>query len=317
MKIQELAVRASAYIGECRVNRALSENTILAYEQDLMCFRKFCAANADSTELNHACILSYLNHLRHVRKLQPATIRRRMLTVRAFSAWLHRHRHIREYAFTDLELELKLPKRLPRPIDHGTLTRLLSSATDDAGPARRGVEISPANPRQSTLLAMSLLIATGVRIGELTHIRINDISDGAGRIRIRGKGDKERTVYVGNQTLRTTLQDYLAQRAKLAVDNDFLFLNRNLRRLTEQAFRIRLRRLSTDLGIAPHVTPHRFRHSAATLLIEEGIDIRIVQRLLGHASISTTEIYTYVSDASLMAALRSADPLGKLSAEFT
>ncbi len=164
---------------------------------------------------------------------------------------------------------------------------------------------------------MNILIATGIRIGELTHIRLDDISDGARRIRIRGKGNKERAVYIGNQSLRETLGAFLLKRKGIKADTDYLLLNRNKRRLTEQAFRTRLRRLSSDLGIQPHITPHRFRHSAATLLIEEGIDIRIVQRLLGHSSISTTEVYTYVSDASLMTALQVADPLSKLQTEFT
>lgn len=316
MKNQELANRASEYVVECRENKALSNNTILAYEQDLTCFHRFCAASFEETELEGECILSYLRHLRNVRKLQPATVRRRMLTVRSFASWLYRRRFIPEFAFADIELELKLPKRLPRPIDHGTLSALLGSAGKEVS-RKTAIESLPTNPQYSTLLAMNLLIATGVRIGELTHIRLGDISDEGRRIRIRGKGNKERTVYVGNQKLREALQGFVRERQKLAAESDFLFLNRNLKRLTEQAFRIRLRRLSSGLGIAPHVTPHRFRHSAATLLIEEGIDIRIVQRLLGHSSISTTEIYTHVSDASLMAALQTADPLGKLRPEFT
>lgn len=108
------------------------------------------------------------------------------------------------------------------------------------------------------------------------------------------------------------LSAYLAHRRERASPADFLFLNSRGARLTEPAFRKRLRAISADLSIAPHVTPHRFRHSAATMLIEEGVDIRLVQRLLGHASIATTEIYTKVSDTSLITAIRAADTLSKV-----
>ncbi len=90
-----------------------------------------------------------------------------------------------------------------------------------------------------------------------------------------------------------------------------------MKRLSEQAIRTRLKKLSNTLGLPKAITPHQFRHSAATFLIEEGVDIRVVQRLLGHSSIATTEIYTRVSDASLISALAAADPLGKLGAECT
>ncbi len=319
MKSPGLAALTEDYIVMCRENRALSENSVLAYQQDLACFCRFSRSKDLEAALNQENILAYLRHLREVRRLKPATVRRRMLTIKAFTAWLHRTHRVARFAFADLELELKLPHRLPRPIDHATLATLLSAGSRKPKPAEAETVFTPlpTDPEHSTALAMKLLLATGIRIGELTHIRLGDVSDGAGRLRIRGKGNRERTVYIGNSQLRAALQDYLINRARLTTDTDYLFLNRNRQRLTEQAFRMRLRRLSADLQIQPYVTPHRFRHSAATLLVEEGIDIRIVQRLLGHASISTTEIYTYVSDTSLRAALLAADPLSKLASEFS
>ena len=319
MNFAELTAWIEEYITMCRENRALSENTVAAYHQDLVCFHRFCSSNKVDTLLKGDDILSYLRHLREERKLQPTTIRRRLLTLRAFATWLHRSHRIADFGFSDLELEMRLPKRLPRPIDNGTLIALLSSGTAKSQSTTTAIpfDFSPTDPTQSTLLAMNILIVTGIRVGELTHIHLSDISDGARRIRIRGKGNKERSVYIGNAALRAALKDYLAKRTETPVNTDYLFLNRSTGRLTEQAFRLRLRRLSSALGIRPHITPHRFRHSAATLLIEAGVDIRIVQRLLGHSSISTTEIYTHVSDASLMAALQTADPLSRLASEFT
>ncbi len=163
-----------------------------------------------------------------------------------------------------------------------------------------------------TGLIVRLLVVTGLRIGELTHTRLRDVNGAGAQIRVMGKGSRERTVYVTNHRLLEDFAVYLSQRRQDGTPDSFVFLNTRGGRLTEAAFRKRLRQLSADLQIAPHITPHRFRHSAATLLIEEGVDIRLVQRLLGHASISTTEIYTKVSDSSLFQAIEHADTLAKV-----
>lgn len=162
-----------------------------------------------------------------------------------------------------------------------------------------------------------LIVSTGVRVGELTQIKLSNISNDGYRIRIHGKGSKERNVYVGNPDLRAELQHIKWQANRTTDDGDYLLLNNHRRRLTEQALRRRLRLLAQTCNLDTRVTPHRFRHSAATFLIEEGVDIRFVQRLLGHASIATTEIYTRVSDTALMRAINDADTLGKILAEFT
>ena len=151
-----------------------------------------------------------------------------------------------------------------------------------------------------------------MRIGEITNLKLGDVTGACTRIRVHGKGNKERAVYVTNERLLLDFRSYWKNRSRLGNPSDFLFLNRRGSRLTEPAFRKRLRTVSKSLLISPHMTPHQFRHSAATLLIEEGVDIRLVQRLLGHASISTTEIYTKVSDNSLVAAIERADTLAQV-----
>jgi integrase/recombinase XerD len=157
-----------------------------------------------------------------------------------------------------------------------------------------------------------LLVVTGLRIGEITGLDVGDVSGAASRIRVRGKGNRERTVYVTNERLLLDFQTYWEWRYRVAGAASCLFVNSLGRRLTAPAFRKRLRTVSKKLVVDPHLTPHRFRHSAATLLIEEGVDIRLVQRLLGHASIATTELYTKVSDNSLVAAIERADTLSQV-----
>ena len=156
------------------------------------------------------------------------------------------------------------------------------------------------------------LVVTGLRIGEITDLNVGDVSGAASRIKVRGKGNRERTVYVTNERLRNDFRTYWEWRYRTAGAAACLFINTVGAKLTAPTFRKRLRTVSKRLVVDPHLTPHRFRHSAATLLIEEGVDIRLVQRLLGHASITTTELYTKVSDTSLIAAVERADTLSQL-----
>jgi len=151
-----------------------------------------------------------------------------------------------------------------------------------------------------------------MRVGELTTLRLVDFSTDCSEVRVFGKGSRERTVFIGNAKLQSDLKAYIGERARAGLDSNRFLLNQRGKPLTPQCLRGRLRRLSRRLDITPHITPHRFRHTAATLLLEEGVDIRFVQRLLGHSSISTTEIYTHVSDSSLKSAIDRADPMGKL-----
>lgn len=209
---------------------------------------------------------------------------------------------------------MKIPKRLPHPLDRSTLGAVFRSA-------RHLVQIEPEldasikayfNTAQITGLVARLLIVTGLRIVELTALKVCDVTSGATRIRVRGKGDRERTVYVANERLQLDFRRLWEVRRDVGGTQAWIFTNSQHQRLTSQAFRKRLRTLSSSLHIEPHLTPHRFRHSAATMLIEEGVDIRLVQRLLGHASIATTEIYTRVSDNSLSSAVIAADTLSKV-----
>lgn len=158
-------------------------------------------------------------------------------------------------------------------------------------------------------LALQLLVATGVRIGELCAINIEDVAPDGTAICIRGKGNRERTVFVSNHDLQVSLAQVCLQRSQRSSPIPALFINRRRHRLTPQTFRLRLHRLQVSSALTSRITPHRLRHTAATLLIEAGVDIRFVQRLLGHASISTTEIYTQVVDESLRNALLRADTL--------
>ena len=309
-----------AFLAYCRKVRGLSDNSVSAYEQDIAAFIAFTQRGGHKHALNSQVVLNYLDHLKRERNHKHATIRRRLVTLRAFATWLRKAGHVGEDPFDGLEIDLRPPKRLPRPVEWVDVRTMLKGdgaafSTMSSGMPALSSELH--TPSKTTALAIKLMVSTGVRVGELTQIKLSNISNDGYRICIHGKGSKERNVYIGNPDLRAELQHIKWQAKRIEHDGEYLLLNNHRRRLTEQALRRRLRLLAQSCNLDTRVTPHRFRHSAATFLIEEGVDIRFVQRLLGHASIATTEIYTRVSDTALMRAISDADTLGKMLSEFT
>ncbi|KZY41123.1 hypothetical protein A3731_36440, partial [Roseovarius sp. HI0049] len=252
--------------------------------------------------------------LRDEIEAKPATIERRLVTLKSYFAWREDRNSALPSPFADLRISIRIPRRLPRPIDRDTLRAVLQAGGDPiAPPSKPGEHDSkPASEIAVTILIIKMLIVTGLRISELTNVNVRDISPDGSQILVRGKGNKERIVFVPNRALQEELKHYLVALYAQGGSSAPLFLNTEGRRLRSATFRKRLRALSKRLGIEPHLTPHRFRHSAATLLIEEGIDIRMVQALLGHASLRTTEIYVRVSNHALRRALERADVLSEL-----
>ena len=301
------------YIDFCRNRRRLSHHSLRAYEQDLTCYSRWEDAQKGGPIVDEdEALIRFHQHLRKEGEVSPATTRRRIVTLKAFLKWRMKRDSKPMKSFADLELDLRLPRRLPRPVEREVLVEVLSSSPHITPRSDGLTSIAagrPADQHQTTGLAIRLLIATGVRIGELTGLSIRDVLGTGGRIRVHGKGDRERFVYVTNEKLLADLNAYASVRFEHALPTDPLLVNVNGRRLSEPAFRKRLRKMSEVLELPAYVTPHQFRHTAATMLIEEGVDIRLVQRLLGHASITTTEIYTKVSDTSLKSAIERADTL--------
>jgi integrase/recombinase XerD len=236
------------------------------------------------------------------------------VTLKSYFAWREDRNSALPSPFEDVRISVRIPRRLPRPIDRETLKAVLEyGESQSAVRSTSGTDSkAPASQSAIMLLIIKLLIVTGMRISELTNLKVRDMSPDGIQILVKGKGSKERIVFVPNPELQEEAQRYCQMRSEHGSIAAPPFLNAVGRRLRAATFRKRLRALSKRLGIEPHLTPHRFRHSAATLLIEEGIDIRMVQALLGHANLKTTEIYVRVSNHALRRALERVDVLNEL-----
>lgn len=294
MSPEAVVASLSEFSGHVVNTLGRSVHTARAYVSDVRSFAKFLPTMPNPSG-NVA--VPFVAWLKQHEANSPSTVKRKVAALNVYFSWRSLDGALAPSSFDSSTVEIRLPKRLPRAVPRQDVMRLLKSSAP-AGHAQAAHSID---------LALRMLVATGLRISELCSINLGDVAPDGSAIRIRGKGNRERTVFVSNAGLQGRLAEFC--RIREAGVDEPLFLSRRQCRMTPQAFRLRLHRLRASSGLAIRVTPHCLRHTAATLLLESGVDIRFVQRLLGHASISTTEIYTRVVDESLRHALLKADPM--------
>lgn len=283
------------YLTHCKSVTTLSQHTLRAYEGDLNDCQQFFGARRRLSLIQKEHLRDYIRHLRDERRLKETTIKRRLATLKLLFKWAVQEELPSDNPFATLNEKIRLPKRLPRALDRGDQA-LLRKAT------MRSYRASGFDDLRSNT-AIHLLIETGIRVGELVAIDRSDLSIADACVVIHGKGNRQRLAYLPQQPLQRKLTHYLGQRGDVIASNDRLFVASDGRPLSTAAIRRELRRISIGAGITRRVTPHMLRHTCATRWLESGLDIRYVQKLLGHHSISTTEIYTHVSDQGLREAL--------------
>lgn len=287
-----------AYLERYRIARHPSEHTLLAYAADLRHFRRF-AGTVDLDWTHGDIILGYVGHLAGERAAARTT-RRRIACLRGFYRDQVRAGVIDKSPFLGLDLQLPRARSLPRGISRKSTQLLAYTAWRQCQGCRR------VNRLPAIAIAVLVLICTGIRVGELVQLQSDDFHADNGALRVHGKGQRERFVFLVDPDLRTLVAKLAAYRAGLT-----LFGHAEAPWSTDWVRRA-LRKFASDAGIAEKVTPHMLRHTCATLLLEDGVDLRFLQRLLGHESISTTALYAHVGDAGLQRALENARLLSRL-----
>jgi integrase/recombinase XerC len=301
------------YVHWLLATRDLSPHTLRAYESDLMGFEEFAGADLDVDELDRSSFVGFLDSQR-ARSLSPASLRRRASALRGFSRWLLAQDLVASDPWSGESISLGRTRKLPRVLPPRDLDRLLAflkhaAGQDDLGAHPASVQKRP--HESTTLLAVVLMVATGARVHEVVGFQCQDIDLTGRTIRLMGKGRRERQVFLTNDWITDLTDVYLHVRSALDLSHARLLFNLQYEPLTTAAMRTRLAKAAAAAGIESRITPHMLRHTAATQLIEAGVDIRYIQRLLGHASLSTTEIYTHVSDHALRRVVSDADVLGR------
>ncbi len=293
------------YLVHVRVERGLSPATLRAYGSDLAAFSADPVV-ARGWDQSVEPATRYLSRSaaeigRAGRPLRSTSLRRRAASIRGF----YRFAYGDELISTDIAARIDLPRQsrlLPDPLDIESTIRLLEAAGGSAPDAAAGPGAAQAPARLRDRALLELLYAAGLRISEALNLDREDLSLDGAYVRVIGKGNKERLVPVGEVALDWLvryLDDIRPAWLALQPGDDLrggpLFLTTRGRRLGRQAGWTVVKRAARDAGLSDRVTPHTLRHSFATHLLEGGADLRIVQELLGHASISTTQLYTHLS----------------------
>ena len=288
-----VAEAIDSFLFHCRYEKNLSPKTLGAYEIDLRQFTAALApdATADVSLLGKSELRAYIQPL--FERYREKTVKRKVATLKAFFGYLERDGTIESTPFRKMEVKIKETRRVPRTIPLSDVERLLKYLYGQcsAGP-QSGIERFVLVRDTAVLEA---IFATGARVSEVCHLRVEDVDLDDGWVRILGKGARERVVQICDPAIIAALIAYRSAREEVAPPDAYFFVNRHGRRLSEQSVRTLLRTHASRAGVDVPVRPHLLRHSVATLLLEEGVDIRHIQHLLGHSSIATTQIYTHVN----------------------
>ena len=280
----------------------MSECTIKAYSSDIKQFLAFLSSNKEELEnITHRTIREFLAHLQN-KVYSNKSIGRKLATIRSFFRFL-----VREgYQKTNPTLVISTPKtdkKLPKFLTVENMIKLIEKPDENDVLGIRDRAI------------FETLYSTGIRVGELTHLDMRDIDFGGGIIKVKGKGNKQRIVPIGDMALDvinrySDVRDKLSNNQKLDIieDRQALFLDKWGGRLTSRSIERIVRKHIVGIPKALGITPHTFRHSFATHLLDAGADLRSVQELLGHVSLSTTQIYTHLTPEKLKRTYKKAHP---------
>lgn len=262
------------------VEKNYSAHTLLNYKIDLNEFMKFIEG-AQIDKVNYLTLRKYLAALKE-RSLQNRSLARKLASLRSFFKFLCREGLLKENPAVSLST-LKLEKKLPLFMTEGEVNKLLEapSSGDVFGLRDRAI--------------LETLYSTGMRVSELVGLNLENIDFISGVIKVFGKGKKERLVPIGDKAINV-IREYLKKRPK---ESQALFLNKNFGRLTDRGVRLILHKYIMLTSLKERISPHTLRHSFATHLLNHGADLRSVQELLGHANLSTTQIYTHLTTERL------------------
>ena len=295
------------YLDHLTVERGLAANTLTSYRRDLARYQDFCRTRGitDSAEVSESDVAAFLASLRagdpEHPPLGPASSARALVAVRGLHRFLLRDGQVAADPASSVRPP-KLPRRLPKAISVAEVERLIAATEGDRGPRAL---------RDRALL--ELLYGAGARISEAVGLDIDDVDLASGVVLLRGKGGKQRRVPLGRYAVDAVSAYLVRGRAALVVHalrpSHALFVNSRGGRLSRQSAWVVIRSAAERAGMdGAHLSPHTLRHSFATHLLDGGADVRVVQELLGHASVTTTQVYTLVTVDRLREVYAAAHP---------
>ncbi|HEV7642782.1 MAG TPA: tyrosine-type recombinase/integrase [Pyrinomonadaceae bacterium] len=287
-----------------------------AYHSDLKQFQAFVGSKSDFLLLRSNDIEKWAAHLKQ-KGYSPASIRRKMVILKVFFTYWVRQGILSESPFWRVKLSFGRIVQLPRTLTEGEMKGLLEQALQNysllkAEENEAGFIKAKSSSRNyrflRNLVILELMFATGIRVGEISSIDMKDFHPKEAIFKVHGKGGRERLAFIVDECAIEILREYISARNQIETACPALFLNAAGGRLSPQGIANMLTQIRQDKGIDRHVTPHMLRHTVATLLLRNGVDIRVVQEFLGHASIATTQRYTHITKEHMVRELRHRHP---------
>ena len=299
--MEVMANLISQYLVSGEYERKLSPNTLKAYRIDLLQFSEF--VNGEWPDLN--ALNGYIKYINQ--KFSPRSVKRKLASVQAFYRNLEENDVLGENPFSKLHIRIRSPQQLPRIIPNQILHDLLAYVYSTYSMKHRIA--------LRDIMILELLFGTGLRVSELCALNDNTflLSDDSIQLLINGKGQKERILQLSTPEVVRIAHIYCQEFSEEIRNQKALLFNQRMHPISPQSVRRIINKYLKKMGINYHVTPHMFRHTFATSLLEAGMDIRYIQSLLGHSSISTTQIYTHVATQRQNMLLAEKHPRRKMS----
>lgn len=299
---------AGEFIRHCKYEKNLSPKTIKAYSIDISQLTKFLLEKGYSVNLTEITKFELKEFLQEISELKPKSIKRKIATIKAMFNFLEYEDKIQINPLRKMKIRMHESKNLPTVMDIVEINSLFKEAygrrSKSQSRTKYMFEVSMRN-----IAVIELLFATGARVSEIASLDVESINLSTGLLKIKGKGRKERIIQICNKETLKTLNDYYKlTRSRISNKGGSFLINRLGNCLSEQSIRYLVKNLSASAGIQKRITPHVFRHSFATLLLEKDVDIKYIQSLLGHSSIMTTQIYTHVNSEKQRQILRTKHP---------
>lgn len=295
------------FLNHCRYEKKLSPKTIKAYTTDLTQFTAFLAAKEVNiiTAITKHEIRAYLEHINH---LKPKSIKRKIAATKALFNFLEFDDLISINPFRKMKIQIREPKVLPTVLELGEISKMLKLLYGKLN-SIDNKETYAYKEALRNAVVIELLFATGGRVSEIAGLLSKNINLKDGSVLLYGKGNKERLIQVCNKETLRLLADYKKSWNKtIELSGGYFLVNRLGKCLSTQSIRNLVAAISRKTGLHKHITPHVFRHSFATLLLERDVDIKYIQFMLGHSSIVTTQIYTHVNQAKQKRLLKAKHP---------
>lgn len=297
----------SQFLFHCQYEKNLDEKTIKAYKTDLKQFESFVKKNEKTNSLNKINRTTLKLYIKYISNFKPKTTKRKLASLKTMYAFIEFENESFSNPFHKIKIKIKEPTTLPTVMNIDDIKKIFQSLYGESNNKQQTKYKIKEQTRNIAIF--ETLFSTGIRVSELCNLKCSDIDFINGSIKVLGKGEKERVIQICQKEVLDVLKSY----SELFNPTSFFFINRLKRQISSQSVRLLVKKHVKLANINKKITPHTFRHTFATLLLEEDVDIKYIQNLLGHSSITTTQLYTHVSSLKQKTILSTKHPRLKMS----